>query len=128
MTSDQPTHEEVTRATAETEAEMRPQPVPVNVYETPAALVVVAPLPAVSASDVSVELRPGSLRFWAHLRSAAPRAYLVHEWEYGGYERELELPPGYGGGVEASLANGQIAIRVLRGEATELVTIQPTER
>ncbi len=128
MTSEQPTHEEVTRATADTEAEMRPQPVPVNVYETPAALVVVAPLPAVSASDVSVELRPGSLRFWAHLRSAAPREYLVHEWEYGGYERELELPPGYGGGVEASMANGQIAIRVLRGEATELVTIQPTER
>ncbi len=128
MTSEQPTHEEVTRATAETEAEMRPQPVPVNVYETPAALVVVAPVPAVSASDVSVELRPGSLRFWAHLRSAAPREYLVHEWEYGGYEREVELPPGYGGGVEASMANGQIAIRVLRGEATELVTIRPTER
>ena len=128
MTSEHATHEEVTRATAETEAQMRPQPVPVNVYETPAALVVVAPLPAVSASDVCVELRPGSLRFWAHLRSAAPREYLVHEWEYGGYERELELPAGYGGGVEASLANGQIAIRVLRGEATELVTIQPTER
>ena len=128
MTSEQPTHEEVTRATAETEAEMRPQPGPVNMYATPAALVVVAPLPAVSASDVSVELRPGSLRFWAHLRSAAPREYLLHEWEYGGYERELDLPPGYGGGVEASLANGQIAIRVLRGEAAELVTIQPTER
>ncbi len=128
MTTDQPSHEEVTRATAEAEAEMRPQPVPVNMYETPAALVVVAPLPAVTANDVTVELRPGSLRFWAHLRSAGPRQYLVHEWEYGGYEREMELPPGYGGGVEASLANGQIAIRVLRGEATGLVTIQPTER
>jgi HSP20 family molecular chaperone IbpA len=128
MTTDQPSHEEVTRATAETEAEMRPQPVPVNMYETPAALVIVAPLPAVTAGDVTVELRPGSLRFWAHLRSAGPRQYLVHEWEYGGYEREMELPPGFGGGLEASLANGQIAIRVLRGEPTDLVTIQPTER
>ncbi len=128
MTSEQPTHEEVTEATAATEAEMRPQPVPVNVYETSAALVVVAPLPAVSADDVTIELRPGMLRFWAHLRSAAPREYLVHEWEYGGFEREVELPPGYGGGVEASLAKGQIAIRVLRGEPEGLVTIHPTER
>lgn len=126
--SEQATHEEVTEATAATEAEMRPQPVPVNVYEASEALVVVAPLPAVSGDDVTVELRPGNLRFWARLRSAAPREYLVHEWEYGGFEREVELPPGYGGGVEASLAKGQIAIRVLRGEATDLVTIHPTER
>lgn len=128
MTSDQPTHEEVTRATAEAEAEMRPQPVPVNVYETPGALVVVAPVPAVSAEDVTVELRPGQLRFWAHLRSAAPREYLVHEWDYGGYEREVDLPDGYGSGVEASLANGQIAIRVLRGDAVEPLSIHPTDR
>lgn len=126
--SDQPTHEEVTEATAATEAEMRPQPVPVNVYEASEALVIVAPLPAVSAEDVTIELRPGNLRFWAHLRSAAPRDYLIHEWEYGGFEREIELPTGYGGGVEASLAKGQIAIRVLRGEAGDLATIHPTER
>ncbi len=126
--SEQPSHEEVVKATAETEAEMRPQPVPVNVYEAQEALVVVAPLPAVSAKDVNVELRPGSLRFWAHLRTAAPREYLIHEWDYGGYEREVELPDGYGGGVEASLANGQIAIRVLKGDPTGPVTIQPTER
>ena len=42
-----------------TEATMRPQSVPVNVYETPGALVVVAPLPAVTTKDVTVELRPG---------------------------------------------------------------------
>ncbi len=128
MTAEQPTHEQVARATAEAEAEMRPQAVPVNVYETSAALVVVAPVPAVSASDVTVELRPGNLRFWAHLRSAAPREYVAHEWDYGGYEREIDLPAGYGSGVEASLANGQIAIRVLRGEPCDPMSIQPTER
>ena len=126
--SEQPTHDEVTEATAATEAEMRPQAVPVNVYEASEALVVVAPLPAVKAEDVTVELRPGCLRFWAHLRSSGPREYLVQEWEYGGYEREIDLPEGYGGGVEASLARGQIAIRVLRGEVAELVSIHPTER
>ena len=128
MTIDQPTHQEVTEATATTEAQMRPQAVPVNVYETSAALVIVAPVAAVSATDVTIELRPGTLRFWVHLRSAAPRDYLVHEWDYGGYEREIDLPPGYGSDVEGSLANGQLAIRVLRGEPGQSRTIHPTER
>jgi HSP20 family molecular chaperone IbpA len=111
-----PTRDQVAEATAATEAAMRPQSVPVNVYETPAALVVLAPLPAVTATDVTVELRPGALRFWARLRSAGPRDYILHEWEYGGYEREIELPEGYGRALEASLTNGQLVIRVLRGD------------
>ena len=128
MTVDQPSHGDVVEATAEVEHEMRPQPVPVNVYATTNALVVVSPLPAVSASDVTIELRPGRLRFWSHVRSAGPRDYIVHEWEYGGYERELDLPDGFGGGVEASLANGQLAIRVLRGQSAETITIHPSNR
>ena len=127
MEIEQPSHEEVLAATADTEATMRSQAVPVNVYEAPGALVVVAPLAAVQAQDVSVELRPGALRFWAHLRSAPPREYLLHEWEYGGYERELELPPGFGAGVEATLSNGQLAIRVLKGDpSTETISVTPS--
>jgi HSP20 family molecular chaperone IbpA len=126
MANDQPSHRQVVEATEATAATMRPQRVPVNMYETSGALVVVAPMPAVTAGDVSVELRPGALRFWARLRSAPPRNYLIQEWEYGGYEREIEVPDGYGGGVEASVANGQLAIRVLRGAATGPVTIKPT--
>ena len=104
---------------------MAPQRVPINVWETTAALVVVAPLPAVQPDDVSIELRDGVLRFWAHLRSAGPREHLVHEWDYGGYERELDLPDGYGAAVEASLANGQLAIRVLKGTADGPLTVKP---
>ena len=126
MTTEQPTHQEVVDATAAAEATMRAQKVPVNVYETSSAVVIVAPLPAVTAEDVTIELRPGQLRFWAHLRSAAPRAYLVHEWEYGGYEREIDLPDGYRGGVEASLTNGQLAIRVLRGDGVDRVSVKPS--
>lgn len=126
MATQQPSHRDVVDATVEAEQTMRPQHVPVNVYETTSSLVVVAPLPAVTVDDVTIELRPGRLRFWAHLRSAAPREYLVKEWEYGGYEREIDLPDGYGSDVEASLANGQLAIRVLRGESRGPVTIQPT--
>ena len=105
---------------------MRPQKVPVNVYETSGALVIIAPLPAVTPNDVTIELTPTALRFWAHLRSAGPREYLVHEWDYGGYEREVALPDGYGSNVEASLTNGQLAIRVLRGEAPTSLTVKPT--
>ncbi|HEV8296004.1 MAG TPA: Hsp20/alpha crystallin family protein [Acidimicrobiales bacterium] len=126
MTKRQPTHQEVTDATATAEATMRPQSVPVNVYETTAALVVLAPLPAVTANDVTIEAREGRLRFWATLRSAGPRDFLVHEWEYGGYEREVDLPDGYGGAVEATLTNGQLAIRVLRGAAPGTITVKPS--
>ena len=118
----------VAEATATTEAEMRPQSVPVNLYEARGALVLVAPTPAVTHDDVCVELSPGSpatIRFWAHVRSAAPRDYLLHEWEYGGYERQLELPDGYGSGLEATLKNGQLVVRVLRGECTAPARITP---
>jgi HSP20 family molecular chaperone IbpA len=125
MASQQSSHQTVVEATEATEATMSPQRVPVNVYEAPEALVLLAPLPAVTADDVTVELRPGQLRFWAHLRSAGPRDYLLHEWEYGGYEREIDLPAGYGGAVEATLTNGQLAIRVLRGETEGAVTVKP---
>jgi HSP20 family molecular chaperone IbpA len=123
MTSDQ--HNDVVASTSAVEASMSPQRVPVNVYETTGALVIVAPVPAVTAKDITVELRPGAVRFFAQLRSAGPRDYLLHEWHYGGYEREVDLPAGFGAGVEATLTNGQLAIRILRGEPSTL-TIQPS--
>jgi HSP20 family molecular chaperone IbpA len=126
MPTEQPSHQDVVNARAATERTMRSQSVPVNVYETTGALVVLSPLPAVTAQDVTIELREGTLRFWAHLRSAPPREYVTHEWEYGGYEREVDVPDGYGGGVEASLVNGQLAIRVLRGETGEFLSIKPS--
>lgn len=121
-------HDDVTLSTEATEATMYPQLVPVNMYEAPGALVVLAPLPAVTVDDVTVELRTGdpvTLRFWARVRSAGPREFLLNEWEYGGYERELELPAGFGGGIEATLNNGQLAIRVLRGDPVR-VAITPS--
>jgi HSP20 family molecular chaperone IbpA len=105
---------------------MRTQPVPVNMYEASGALVIVAPLPAVTPDDVTIELRDDCLRFWAHLRSSGPREYLVSEWEYGGYEREVELPEGYGSAIEATLNNGQLAIRVLKGAPSGPLTVKPT--
>jgi HSP20 family molecular chaperone IbpA len=125
MTREQPTHRQVLDATAAVEATMKPQRVPVNVYETSAALVLLAPLPAVKANDVTIELHGSTLRLWAHLRSAGPREFVLNEWEYGGYEREIELPPGYGSSLEASLTNGQLAVRVLRGDPATELSVQP---
>ena len=125
MTNVQPSHQEVVDATTEAELRMRSQQVPVNMYEASEAVVVVAPLPAVTADDVTIELRDNTLRFWAHLRSAAPRDYILCEWDYGGYEREVEVPEGYGRGIEASMRNGQLAIRVLKGAPTEALSVKP---
>ena len=129
MVSEQPknpTRDQVIDATESAQATMKPQRVPVNVYESSGALVIVAPMPAVVHDDVTIELNPGKVRFYARLRSAAPREYLLNEWDYGGYEREVELPPGFGAGAEATLANGQLAVRVLRGDATTRLQVTPT--
>ncbi len=105
---------------------MSPQRVPVNAYESPGAFVIVAPLPAVTDRDVTVELTSGTVRICAELRSAGPREYVIHEWEYGGYEREVAVPSGYGSGVEATLSNGQMVVRVLSGQFEGDLQIRPT--
>ena len=122
---DRPNQADVKRATAETEAAMHPQSVPINMYEAPEAIVIVAPLPAVTAADVTVERTGDTVRFWSHLRSAAPRDYLLNEWSYGGYEREVQIPSGFGAGIDATLANGQLAIRVLRGDDAGPCSVHP---
>ena len=99
--------------------------VPVNVYETEAALVVVAPLPGVMPDDVHVAVEDGELRITASMRSPAPKEYLVHEWHYGPYERTLELPEGFGGGGTATFGNGQIAIRLTRGSGSRPIPLKP---
>jgi HSP20 family molecular chaperone IbpA len=123
---DRPSHDQVVEATADTASTMVPQRVPVNAYETPGAFVVVAPLPAVTERDVTIELSNGQVHFWAELRSAGPREYVLHEWEYGGYERTIALPDAYRHDVEASLGNGQLVIRVLAGEYVTDRAIQPS--
>jgi HSP20 family molecular chaperone IbpA len=125
MAPDQTKQAEVLAATDVTEQTMRPQAFPINVYATDSALVVVGALPAVQPGDVTIDVTPGHMRITASLRTAAPRDYLIHEWDYGGFEREVELPDGWGATVEASLANGQLAVRLLKGQPVGKVTAQP---
>lgn len=106
------------------------QRIPLNVYETTEAMVIVAPMPGVQAEDVAVAVDgQGHLHLSARLRTAAPKDYLLHEWDYGAYERVYELPSGFDGALTASLGNGQLAVRVARdgdrGIDTQIL-VQPT--
>jgi HSP20 family molecular chaperone IbpA len=125
MNEEHPRHAMVQNATSAAEAVLEPQRVPLNMYEAGDAVVVVAPLPAVMPEDVTITRTGRRLSISARLRTAAPKDYLLHEWSYGAYEREVELPEDCAGAVEASLANGQLAVRVLRGEDAGEQTIHP---
>jgi HSP20 family molecular chaperone IbpA len=102
-----------------------PQPVPVNLYPAEEALVLVAPLPGVMADDVEVVIEPGLLTVSAAMRTAAPKDYLLHEWHYGPYRRSIELPWGFGATATASFGNGQLAVHIGRGDATERFVVRP---
>ncbi|GAC1528717.1 MAG: hypothetical protein NVS3B12_01070 [Acidimicrobiales bacterium] len=104
----------------------QPQTVPVNMYETDEAIVIVAPLPGVMASDIEITVERDRVRIWAEARSLAPKAYLRHEWHYGPYERVVDLPEGFEGEPNASYGNGQLAFSIGRGGSrTEILLIQP---
>jgi HSP20 family molecular chaperone IbpA len=90
--------------------------VPVNVYETDGALVIVAPLPGVMAKDIEIRVDGNKVHIWASMRTPAPKKYLIHEWHYGPFERELEIPDGFGASPIASFGNGQLAVSLGRGE------------
>ena len=93
------------------------QSFPINMYETDGALVVVAALPGVMLDDVNVEIDGRTMRITAGERSAAQkRDYLVHEWNYGPYQRDVDLPGDFAGKVEASFGNGQLAVRIVKGD------------
>lgn len=103
------------------------QRVPVNVYPTTDALVIVAPMPGVMADDVSITLDGNTIDIRAELRTEAPKPYLVHEWDYGHFARSLQLPEGFGGAALASLGHGQLAVRIERGDdRKERSVIKPT--
>jgi HSP20 family protein len=114
-----------TRLTEAVETATHPQTVPVNVYETDEALVVVGALPGVMADDIEVAVEPRRLAITATMRTAAPKDYLRHEWHYGPYFREVEIPDDFGAQVTASFGNGQLAIQLGRGTPDGRVVAKP---
>jgi HSP20 family molecular chaperone IbpA len=107
------------------DAATHPQAVPVNMYETDEALVVVAPLPGVMAGDIDIAVEPGRLTITAAMRTAAPKNYLRHEWHYGPYQRDVEIPENFGAQITATFGNGQLAIQLGRGTPDGRVVGKP---
>jgi HSP20 family molecular chaperone IbpA len=88
-------------------------------YETDEALVVVAPMPGVTPDDVEIVVEADTLTIRAQLRASAPtKNYVMHEWDYGAYERSVPLPAVFHGDVTASLGNGQLAVSIQRRTAS----------
>ncbi|MDQ6728091.1 MAG: Hsp20 family protein [Actinomycetota bacterium] len=94
-----------------------PRRVPLNMYETDGAIVLVLPLPGVMADDIRIDIEDDRVHIDAAQRTAAEKDYLTHEWEYGPYERMVVVPSGFGGPASATFGNGQLAIRIERGDA-----------
>ena len=115
-----------TRIGEAVETATHPQIVPVNIYETDEALVVVAALPGVMADDIEVAVERERLTIMAGLRTAAPKDYIRHEWSYGPYFRDVEIPDDFGAQVTASFGNGQLAIQLGRGAPDGRVVAKPT--
>ncbi|HEX2192285.1 MAG TPA: transketolase C-terminal domain-containing protein, partial [Acidimicrobiales bacterium] len=97
--------------------EYEPQQVPVNMYETHDALVLVAPLPGVMADDVEVTIEAGRVRIEAEMRTPAEKGYMLHEWHYGPFSRTVDIPQGFGAKAAATFGNGQLALRLERGDS-----------
>ncbi len=106
----------------------RPQQVPVNMYEAEQAIVLVTPLPGVMADDITVVIEGRTATIAAEMRTKAVKDYLLHEWHYGPYERSVELPDGFGGPADASFANGQLALRIERGDGGSRRQVEITRR
>ena len=96
-----------------------PQRVPVNMYETEGAVVLVMPLPGVMADDVTIDIEDDRVHVNATERSAAEKEYLAHEWHYGPYERMVSVPKEFRGAASATFGNGQLALRIERGDGRD---------
>ena len=108
------------------QASSEPLNVPVNMYETDEAIVIVGAMPGVMADDVEITIERDRVWLRAGNRSLAPKRYLLREWHYGPYERLVELPEGFEGEAAAHFGNGQVALRIGRGGSrTEAVVVLP---
>ncbi|CAN5669979.1 hypothetical protein BH24ACT2_BH24ACT2_14820 [soil metagenome] len=122
--SSQPDHALMSTSGGEEAAAGHPQQVPINMYEAEQAVVLVAPLPGVMADDITVVVEGSSVTIAADLRTRAVKDYLLHEWHYGPYERTVELPSGFGGPADATFNNGQLALRIERGDGGERRSVE----
>jgi HSP20 family molecular chaperone IbpA len=91
------------------------QEIALNAYRTEGAMVLVAPMPGVMPDDVDITLDGTTISLRAELRTDAPKDYVIHEWDYGAYERTVDIGSGYGEPVTATLGKGQLVVSLTAG-------------
>lgn len=104
-----------TRSRNPADANVAMQEIAVNAYRTEGAMVLVAPMPGVMPEDVEVTVDGSTVSLRAELRTDAPKDYVIHEWDYGAYERTLDIGEGYGAPVTATLGKGQLVVSLSAG-------------
>ncbi|WP_195210352.1 Hsp20/alpha crystallin family protein [Actinomarinicola tropica] len=97
------------------DADVPMQEIAVNAYRTESAMVIVAPMPGVMPDDVDIRVDGTSVSLRAELRSDAPKDYVIHEWDYGAYQRTVDIGEGYGAPVTATLGKGQLVVSLAAG-------------
>lgn len=98
-----------------------PTAIPVNLYENERELMVVTPMPGVTAEDIQVDVDPDgmTLRAAMHGEGQERIEYLLREWSYGPYERRVELPCCVDATrANLSFGNGVLAIALPKTDAT----------
>jgi HSP20 family protein len=96
------------------------QLIPVNVYRAHDHLTVAAPMPGLEPEDILVELtEQGQLIIHGDLRGTLKDAkeVLLHEWNVGGYHRELTLTESVDGEhANVTYGNGVLVIALLSSQ------------
>lgn len=95
------------------------QTVPVNMFELPEGLMIVAPMPGLQADDVDLTVSNNVLTIRGRRSPGQEdREYLVKEWDYGPYTRTMELPfPVDPDHIIATLDNGILTVNLRKSEA-----------
>jgi HSP20 family protein len=96
--------------------------IPINMYENDREVMLVTPMPGVTAEDISVEVRDDgtvTLRARMHGEGQERIDYLLREWSYGPYERTVELPRAVDASrANLSFGNGVLAVALPKAPAT----------
>ncbi len=93
--------------------------VPVNVFELPEGLMIVAPMPGLQAEDVEINVTDNMLNLRGNRTPGQEdRDYMVKEWDYGPYQRSIQLPfPVDMDQIVATLDNGVLTVNLRKAES-----------
>jgi len=90
---------------------------PVDIYETPEGLVLLADLPGMAPSDLEVRLEDHTLTIQGKAHHALTREPIYREYELGNFFRQFELSEQVDQGkINARFRHGVLTLRLPRAE------------